>query len=233
VKWFSLHRIEVSDVLLAPSQAAGAVMRVRIDPGQIGKWVEAQTQGLVVYLRHSNLPVDGRQLPLPTDPQHFLPELGIVDTIDEATGTIPLGGPHMPSPPPVFPAGAVLYIPTADPESALPLFVVEKKVVELLRSTNLPLNQDPDRSVPNKFKDTPVAIPGMLRPCKRHKLVGVYEGGLHVTGMVYRPTGLCKMRRASDGEFCFVCKYLIVNRVNPSLHALLDAHYPAPKKRDA
>jgi hypothetical protein len=37
-----------------------------------------------------------------------------------------------------------------------------------------------------------------------------------------------------DIEFCHVCKYLIVNRVNPALHPLLDAkHYPTPKKRDA
>jgi hypothetical protein len=60
-----------------------------------------------------------------------------------------------------------------------------------------------------------------------------------VTGMVYRPAGLCKMKMlgnptTGDIEFCHVCKYLIVNRVNPALHPLLDAkHYPTPKKRDA
>jgi hypothetical protein len=44
------------------------------------------------------------------------------------------------------------------------------------------------------------------------------------------------MRKASDegtgdGEFCHVCKYLIVNRVDPGLHAILDRnYYPAAKK---
>jgi hypothetical protein len=33
-----------------------------------------------------------------------------------------------------------------------------------------------------------------------------------------------------QGEFCFVCKYLIVNRVDPGKHKALDDQYPTPKK---
>jgi hypothetical protein len=61
-------------------------------------------------------------------------------------------------------------------------------------------------------------------------MIGVYEGAGHFAGRYYRPAGLCKMRKQSDvgkgdGEFCHVCKWLIVNRVNPSLHAILDDKY--------
>jgi hypothetical protein len=239
VKWLKLPRLEIADTLAEPSQSAGtAQMRVRIDPGQIGKWVEAQFQGLEVSLR-TGPPADRRQLPMPTDGQHVLERLAIVDTIDEASGTILLGGPQMPAAPPVFPAGSLLFIPKLDPESGLPLLLVERKVLDFLRSTHLPLNRDPDRSRPNFEKDVPLDVPGFKPPCKRHRLIGVYEGAVLVTGMVYRPAGLCKMKMlgnptTGDIEFCHVCKYLIVNRVNPALHPLLDAkHYPTPKKRDA
>jgi hypothetical protein len=55
------------------------------------------------------------------------------------------------------------------------------------------------------------------------------------TGMQYRPAGACKMRdnknTGGEGEFCFVCKYLIVNRVDPGMHDVLDhRYYPTAKK---
>lgn len=116
------------------------------------------------------------------------------------------------------------------------MFVVEKKVLDKLKSTNLPLNRDTDTSKINKEADDPIDITDFKPPCKSYKLVGIYEGGGTYTGMVYRPSGLCKMRKSSDagtgdGEFCHVCKYLIVNRVDPGLLAILDGkHYPGAKK---
>jgi hypothetical protein len=67
-------------------------------------------------------------------------------------------------------------------------------------------------------------------------MIGVYEGGNMYTAGVYRPAGSCKMGSSGDptdniAEFCFVCKWLIVNRVNPSYHALLGhMYYPKAKK---
>jgi hypothetical protein len=67
----------------------------------------------------------------------------------------------------------------------------------------------------------------------------VYEGAWEQTAQYYRPTGLCKMRRRKEtdegkgnGSFCHVCRWLIVNRVDPNFHAFLDAMYfPEPKSR--
>jgi hypothetical protein len=65
----------------------------------------------------------------------------------------------------------------------------------------------------------------------------VYEGAAGFAGAAYRPAGQCKMRSSEakpekgEGEFCFVCKWLIVNNVDPGLHALLDKRfYPGSKK---
>jgi hypothetical protein len=127
------------------------------------------------------------------------------------------------------------------------MYVVEEKVLDKLKATNKPLNKYTDTSIPNKNADYPIDIADFKSPCKAYKLIGVYEGASQYTGMVYRPAGLCKMRtssdpsffkestsaRVGDGEFCHVCKYLIVNRVNPSLHDLLDRYlYPEAKKND-
>lgn len=234
VKWFELVRIRVSDSLTQPSAAVGGQMRVTIDPGQIGKWTEAKEQNLKAFLRHIDLPASGRQLPLPADDAHHLVRLDI-GAINESAGTILLGGLEMPVPPPSYPAGSLLYIPVRDDDDNV-LLVVEKKVVEKLNATNLPLNDDPDRSKATEEADHPVDIADFKPPCKSYKLIGVYEGAIKVTGMTYRPAGLCKMRKSGDagtgdGEFCHVCKYLIVNRVDPALHGLLDdEHYPTAKK---
>ena len=83
-------------------------------------------------------------------------------------------------------------------------------------------------------KDTPPDIPQFDKPCDEYKVIGLYEGGGAATVKVYRPAGACKMRsqQAADGEgeFCFVCKYLIVNRFDPTRHAELDAKF-YPKKK--
>ena len=58
-------------------------------------------------------------------------------------------------------------------------------------------------------------------------LIGVYEGGAgHDCGM-FRPSGRCKMRAQFDATvpFCHVCRYLIVDRLDPTKHGELDALY--------
>jgi hypothetical protein len=157
-----------------------------------------------------------------------------IGAIDRSAGTIMLSGGGMPSPPPIFPAGSLLYTPRLD-ASGQPLLAVERKVIDKLTLTTFALNRDTDRSKVNSGPDYPLDIDDFKPPCKAHKLIGVYEGAEYVTGMTYRPAGDCKMRESADegagGEFCFVCKYLIVTRVDPALHALLDErHYPLAKK---
>ena len=159
-----------------------------------------------------------------------------IGDIDQAQGTILLGGASLPPQPfPVFPKGSVLFVPLRDKAHALQ-FVAETKVVDRMNSTRRPLNKDTDITKTNREEDSPVDIPGFKPPCKAYKLIGLYEGAAHWAGRTFRPAGLCKMRKQTDagkgdGEFCHVCKWLIVHRVDPGLHALLDKrYYPKAKK---
>jgi hypothetical protein len=252
VKWFDLLRIILSDTLTRNSETESGQIKVSIDPKYIRNWVEAKNQNLEAYLRKINVTPQGKQLPLKYGETNYLTELTIGE-IDPVNGTILLGGLELPPLPfPVFPKGSLLFLPKLNNANEL-MYVVENKVLEKLENTKKPLNKYTDTSIPNKNADYPIRIADFEPPCKAYKLIGVYEGGSGYTGMVYRPAGLCKMRtssdpsflkelvaedkstsaRVGDGEFCHVCKYLIVNRVDPSLHELLDKkYYPEAKKND-
>ena len=245
VKWFELLRIRLSDTLTKDSTTESGQIKVSIDKRFIGRWIEAKNQNLEAYLRRIEITPEGKQLPFKVGDDHYLIRLTIGD-INQTNGTILLGGNQLPPAPlPVFPKGSLLFIPKQDDAKQI-MHVVEKEVLKKLHSTNLPLNLDTDTKKVNDWADYPVDIDDFKRPCKSYKLIGVYEGAGHYTGMVYRPSGLCKMRSQSDpsflhewfteevgdGEFCHVCKYLIVNRVDPSKHALLDEYYPKAKKNE-
>ena len=95
---------------------------------------------------------------------------------------------------------------------------------EAQQATNLPAAADPGGRLP--------AI-----PCR---IIGAYEGGATFSCGIYHPAGACIMRAplASGTErgmtlydkndvhgFCAVCRYLIVDRIDPRLHWLIDAFY--------
>jgi hypothetical protein len=68
------------------------------------------------------------------------------------------------------------------------------------------------------------------RPANRANIVGLYEGGNQFDCGIFHPAGLCIMRvQLSDknARFCHVCRYLIVDRVDPIFHKELDALYAA------
>ena len=59
------------------------------------------------------------------------------------------------------------------------------------------------------------------------RIIGIYEGGYEHCG-AYSPAGSCRMRsRNWDSDFCYVCKYGIVEKINPSyLEKLFNTFYP-------
>ncbi|MBK7936209.1 MAG: hypothetical protein IPJ82_03650 [Lewinellaceae bacterium] len=65
--------------------------------------------------------------------------------------------------------------------------------------------------------------------CKKHtpRIVGLYEGGMQYHNGIYHPTGTCKMRRGREEkfEFCVVCRYIIVDQINPAKHPDIDRDY--------
>lgn len=230
IKWLKLPRIRTAAVLLADSVNVTSPVRgvrLSIGTGNMAEWEQARKLFTEVRLRAFRPPLDGRQLPLSEAPEEYLPGL-IVGQVLPAEGAIVLTRAGS-TPFPPFPKGSLVYIPLKD-KHAEPLAVVEQKVLKYLRDNRSPLNRDPDRKTPTKAEDVPVDIPDFSAPCRPALLIGAFEGAAGFSNSHYRPTGRCKMR---DGpmEFCFVCSWLIVNRVNPALHPLLDKnHYPESKK---
>lgn len=138
-----------------------------------------------------------------------------------------------------FPAGSMLSENKKYKDDS-EKFVVEKAVIDHMTNTREPLTNNFVATRPHscgefeKGPNDPPDIDDLKMPCKKCRLIGVYEGGGGHVCNVYRPAGGCKMRTAEgedeEGEFCFVCKYLIVNRVDSSKHEVLDREYPTPKK---
>ncbi|MFA1550096.1 hypothetical protein [Actinomadura chokoriensis] len=241
VKWFELLRMRLSDRLLVDSTAVPGGIQVSIDRGQIAKWVKAKQENAQVHLRRFRIGPTGQQLPLKPDTiaGEYAHPLDIV-SINEAQGTMVLGGSALGLPPPVFVAGSCVFVPLLR-DDGQPHALVERKVREHIEGvggtggTHDPLNSDTNHVKTNDEADGPVSISGFKGPCKGSKLIGIYEGGERFAGANYRSTGACKMRSSgekyNDGEFCFVCKWLIVNRVDPGQHTLIsEKFYPEAKR---
>jgi hypothetical protein len=66
------------------------------------------------------------------------------------------------------------------------------------------------------------------KPRNLSEIIGIYDGGGGHDCGVFRPAGRCKMRNNNDETvpFCHICRYLIVDRLDPTKHGELDALYP-------
>ena len=231
VKWLELPRMQLSERLLAPSSVVPGManlIRVRIEPLRMGPWVAAARAGTQVHLRSRQLSKSGVQLPLNNDPALYLTGLSIA-FFDEQAGTVDLAGAVVPLVP--FPAGSVVFVPLRNAAGDVET-VTKRAVRAFLDAQQDPLNADLDHLRRNTDTDQALPIPGFVLPAVApQRVIGVYEGALHFAGGYYRPAGACKMRSSvgidTNGQFCFVCKWLIVNRVDPSYHDVLsDSFYP-------
>ena len=239
IPWGALHRMARSDALLANSTVVSGRMRIEIDPQRVRRWQKSFDEGeLDVFVRNLRIRADGRQLPTP-------PEDVIHVEIRERPGddgVILLGGLDMPSPVPVFARGSVLFRPVVD-DKGIAKQLIEKPVAEFIGANNAPLtdNFDPAKFTPADpekacelaagGRDQRSGIPDFEYPRNHFEVIGLYEGGGTYSCGIYRPTGACKMRsngaEGNEGRFCYVCKYLIVNRVDPGQHEVLDeCEYP-------
>lgn len=232
VKWLHLPRARLSDRLVVASTAVAGGIVVTIDPRLIGKWVRAKadqdsTQFADVSLRNANVTPTGQQLPLQVTTDQILTGLTILQ-IDETLGTILLSSPGLPLPIPTFAKGSSVFLPLRD-KNGQPVRMADSRVLNFLEGNHTPLNLDLDAVHVSRNVDQPVDIPGIGMPRLSPRLVGVYEGANLFAGGYYRPTGECKMRNNAGvndaGEFCFVCKWLIVNRVDPGYHSIISARF--------
>jgi hypothetical protein len=162
-----------------------------------------------------------------------------VDSAAASTATVSYvnpGGPRLD--PSVFnPAKKYVLICTSvKPGVELPL--VSGTISQQIDSSNGPLNAPKgSRNAAcvagggSKITTTATNLPDGFRPpsglASKADIIGVYEGGAYVECGVFRPAGRCRMRSGLDAAlpFCHVCRYVIVDAIDPKLHGRLDAIY--------
>ncbi len=235
LKWKILPRIKLSAKLAAVTQMSAGNIEVTIDSREANGWEAIRVAGDEVHLRRIMIQASGQQLPLSITAKDHLIGLTIV-SVDESNGTIVLSSASALMPPLSFPEGSSLYVPLKIAGAIQN--VIEDKVFSELVSSKLPLNKDTDTSAVSYKADFPRKIKNFKPPCQSARLVGLFEGAARWTGLVYRPAGTCKMRSSTGseeehGEFCYVCKWLITNRVDPGKHHMIHTKfYPVAKKNE-
>jgi hypothetical protein len=160
-------------------------------------------------------------------------EIGIAPTADSILATAAAASVTTLADLIPFAAGSIVYVPTPAPASAaattpfaeMIALNVKKEITVNNRSLTPVLLGDKiheDVQVPDLKNIT-------IRGCFSHKtrIIGLYEGGNLFTYDVYHPAGECMMRQdhVESAQFCAVCRYIIVDFVNPFLHWQIDRDY--------
>ncbi len=74
----------------------------------------------------------------------------------------------------------------------------------------------------------PEGLPAKIKN-QEFNIVGLYEGGARVSCGVYHPAGFCHMGSSTEDKkairFCQVCRYLLIDRINPLEHKVADDEY--------
>jgi hypothetical protein len=114
--------------------------------------------------------------------------------------------------------------------------LVAEPILQQIKTTRGPLNAPQGTvgaacvaSPENGSTMTPTNLPALGRtPRTKADIVGIYEGGLVHDCGVFRPAGRCRMRDpyVVTRPFCHVCRYIMVDTVDPSRHGQLDLLYP-------
>jgi hypothetical protein len=150
-----------------------------------------------------------------------------------------------------YPAGSIVMVPVREPDQGTvlgdELMLAARSIRDRIDATCNPLNAVPgqpaNRPCPG-MTATPTRadnFPGGIAP-KPPRLsswiVGVYEAAAQYACEIYRPTGICIMReyryrpepdrRERAAEFCPVCRYAMVDLLDPTQHGRIDRDY-APR----
>jgi IgA Peptidase M64 len=232
-------------------------VRLDVDAQRLRLWDTWRLTHERVFLRQYRAPVWGGELggywqlphtadinPMSPETEWVIIENMLISRVDMATGQIVLTVPSFPASPPPLPTGSLLYIPKMDCDGTTPLKLVEPEINGYMTRERSALSNNFDARRPGRCapEDNSPDLPPAAAispanssrcsfPANSFLVIGAYEGGWEVSCGAYRSAGACKMRLhtagGSEGVLCFVCQYLIVNRVNPSLHGVLDqVSYP-------
>jgi hypothetical protein len=217
--------------------------RVRAEDKE--RWDEAMDLGRPVYLRRSacaTTPEPGEIGPASIveiagpvtiggveDPEgnQIIVELSLDPSVDD----VPTGETK-------FEKGSVLYVPKVKDEdwtNPIELKLISDSVLQFMAASRDALYRKPTEDKENRGNWTwnvDSALTPFVGSFPKHNIVGLFEGGHRYNCGVFRPSALCRMSftyKKVEGKyevvsthFCPVCKFAIVDEVEPERHADLD-----------
>ena len=232
IKW-NWERVRGAGVLAADLATSGANFAATLLPGHARAFKDRDD----VRLRRRSTTV----------PLTRLADLGplfevVSITGDTVTVRVKVAGPSAFNPTNI-PEGSVLYSPVPRPAAAGStdpfLRMIAPVVAKQIDDGNKPQTPWP-RGVRELYEEAQ-ELDGLQFPATitfggldfnwsyRHdaRIVGLYEGGAHFAKDVFHPAGACKMRSSRNEfwPFCPVCRYVLVEFIDPSVHPVIDVEY--------
>jgi hypothetical protein len=227
IKW-NWQRIRKAVVVGGPITQSGATFLI---PVRMGGLQFKPTDTLLLRLRQPGTPLRRASLvladTLPAEQELKLagaPSSNVV-TVAPVAGSVTLADLAR------FVPGSILFAPTPAPAAAGVKYatMVARNIENFINTTNRPLTVVPcvyDKENPQKPIIPGVSLPGL---CFKHKpkIVGLYWGGDRFACGIFHPTGTCMMRSHDDdeSEFCAVCRYIVVDTIDPYHHEEIDRDY--------
>jgi IgA Peptidase M64 len=141
----------------------------------------------------------------------------------------------------LLPEGTVVYVPVPMPDgSPGEARMIAPKVASFIEDNNRPLTTWPCNPADHLGLDATGHLKGSLTQLPQFnvfsalwshrndaRVVGLYEGGSQSGCGIFHPAGTCMMRNshADKATFCAVCKFVMVDMINPVVHVDIDLDY--------
>jgi hypothetical protein len=241
IRW-NWHRIRKAAVVTGAPSGNGPTFTIPVVPGHGLQFADGDT--VLLRLRRPGellgkatfiLPGAGRSQPLK------VVEPIVTDSVNvQATTGISVALADLLK----FTPGSILFLPVPAPASVLSATypfaeIVAKNVKDLISKNHDSLYHQPAAAAvtvkirknheiqnPN-LDDLAPPLPAQFNGQDESRIVGLYEGGHQYATGIFHPTGTCVMRNSHDGstEFCAVCRYIMVDFIDPFRHRQIDLDY--------
>ncbi|WP_203911540.1 M64 family metallopeptidase [Rhizocola hellebori] len=245
VKW-RWPRLHQAGVLADPSDDESAVRPV---PGSTDRFLLTMAKGHGKAFADPEVDIVKLRKPHLTPKPKYSDRLRVVDVQGDQLTVVLVAGSQLD--PTDFGGGDLVVAPVRGPDPDLQndqlgddLELMHKVVFDRINDTHNPLNAEADaahnRACGAEPKTpTPASnfAPGTrpARPKLSYRLVGLYEGGHVLNCGVYHPTGQCMMnetttfdaasKKRSITPFCSVCRYALVDEIDPHAHGVIDDEF--------
>jgi len=232
IKWNWDRMVQSSRITEDFAVTIGSPFDLVLKAGEGSKWTKAQASGTGVYLRKR---VIEQSAPDPTTLREGPLKITQING-DTVTVQGVMRGMS-------FRQGSVLYIPKTDKSGNIQTLIPSQVSDYIQANGAFPRADNNCANYTNNSQDPP-SISGFHMPKHHRDLVGLYTGGGTWNCNAYRPCGYCKMRVeyywASHWnwwppghsqvltlvDFCFVCKYFLVDLIDGGQLSVLEKEYP-------